>query len=73
MVLLKTNKFFFFHVKFAFLFQQIQVLDVQETIDRQQGKEYEHDLSETEKAIVREMCNVSLMCFVVCSVLKASS
>uniref|UniRef100_A0A8C9UMJ1 Uncharacterized protein n=2 Tax=Boreoeutheria TaxID=1437010 RepID=A0A8C9UMJ1_SPEDA len=46
------------HVKFAFLFQQIQVLDVQETIDRQQGKEYEHDLSETEKAIVREMCNV---------------
>ncbi|XP_005600026.1 coiled-coil domain-containing protein 85A isoform X5 [Equus asinus] len=35
-----------------------QVLDVQETIDRQQGKEYEHDLSETEKAIVREMCNV---------------
>ncbi|KAM7325952.1 hypothetical protein ACRRTK_014430 [Alexandromys fortis] len=35
-----------------------QVLDVQETIDRQQGKEYDHDLSETEKAIVREMCNV---------------
>ena len=67
-----TNKFFF-HVKFAFLFQQIQVLDVQETIDRQQGKEYEHDLSETEKAIVREMCNVSLMCFIVYSVLKASS
>ena len=59
--------------QFAFLFQQIQVLDVQETIDRQQGKEYEHDLSETEKAIVREMCNVSLMCFIVYSVLKASS
>ncbi|XP_067561139.1 coiled-coil domain-containing protein 85A isoform X3 [Pseudorca crassidens] len=36
----------------------LKVLDVQETIDRQQGKEYEHDLSETEKAIVREMCNV---------------
>lgn len=60
-------------MKFASLFQQIQVLDVQETIDRQQGKEYEHDLSETEKAIVREMCNVSLMCFIVYSVLKASS
>lgn len=60
-------------MKFAFLFQQIQVLDVQETIDRQQGKEYENDLSETEKAIVREMCNVSLMCFIVYSVLKAPS
>ncbi|XP_047601291.1 coiled-coil domain-containing protein 85A isoform X1 [Lutra lutra] len=36
----------------------LKVLDVQETIDRQQGKEYENDLSETEKAIVREMCNV---------------
>ncbi|KAK7805361.1 hypothetical protein U0070_025568 [Myodes glareolus] len=36
----------------------LKVLDVQETIDRQQGKEYDHDLSETEKAIVREMCNV---------------
>ncbi|GAB5569631.1 coiled-coil domain-containing protein 85A isoform X5 [Prionailurus iriomotensis] len=35
----------------------VTVLDVQETIDRQQGKEYENDLSETEKAIVREMCN----------------
>uniref|UniRef100_A0A5F8G6C9 Coiled-coil domain containing 85A n=1 Tax=Monodelphis domestica TaxID=13616 RepID=A0A5F8G6C9_MONDO len=35
-----------------------QVLDVQENIDRQQGKEYDQDLSETEKAIVREMCNV---------------
>uniref|UniRef100_A0ABK0LEE2 Coiled-coil domain containing 85A n=1 Tax=Rattus norvegicus TaxID=10116 RepID=A0ABK0LEE2_RAT len=35
-----------------------QVLDVEETVDRQQGKEYDHDLSETEKAIVREMCNV---------------
>lgn len=58
-------------MKFAFLFQHIQVLDVQETIDRQQGKEYENDLSETEKAIVREMCNVSLMCFIVYSVLKA--
>lgn len=59
-------------MKFAFLFQQIQVLDVQETIDRQQGKEYDHDLSETEKAIVREMCNVSLMCLVVYSVLQPS-
>ncbi|KFO18498.1 Coiled-coil domain-containing protein 85A [Fukomys damarensis] len=37
----------------------LKVLDVQETIDRQQGKEYEHDLSETEKAIVREMCNLA--------------
>lgn len=63
----------FFHVKSAFLFQWIQVLDVEETVDRQQGKEYDHDLSETEKAIVREMCNVSLMCFIVYSVLKASS
>ncbi|XP_054976130.1 coiled-coil domain-containing protein 85A isoform X1 [Sorex araneus] len=36
----------------------LKVLDNEETIDRQQGKEYEHDLSETEKAIVREMCNV---------------
>jgi hypothetical protein len=60
-------------VKFAFLFQRIQVLDVEETIDRQQGKEYGHDLSETEKAVVREMCNVSLMCFAVHSVLEASS
>lgn len=60
-------------MKFAFLFQQIQVLDVQETLERQQGKEYENDLSETEKAIVREMCNVSLMCFIVYSVLKALS
>lgn len=60
-------------MKFAFLFQKIQVLDVQETIDRQQGKEYENDLSETEKAIVREMCNVSLMCFILYFVLKASS
>lgn len=58
-------------MKFAFLFQQIQVLDVQETVDRQQGKEYENDLSETEKAIVREMCNVSLMCFIVYYVSKA--
>lgn len=47
-------------------------MDVEETVDRQQGKEYDHDLSETEKAIVREMCNVSLMCFIVYSVLKAS-
>lgn len=60
-------------MKFAFLFQQIQVLDVQEAIDRQQGKEYDHDLSETEKAIVREMCNVSLMSLIVYSVLTASS
>ncbi|XP_027721388.1 coiled-coil domain-containing protein 85A isoform X3 [Vombatus ursinus] len=36
----------------------LKVLDVQENIDHQQGKEYDHDLSETEKAIVREMCNV---------------
>ncbi|XP_038947702.1 coiled-coil domain-containing protein 85A isoform X4 [Rattus norvegicus] len=36
----------------------LKVLDVEETVDRQQGKEYDHDLSETEKAIVREMCNV---------------
>ncbi|GAB1295871.1 Coiled-coil domain-containing protein 85A [Apodemus speciosus] len=34
------------------------VLDVEETVERQQGKEYDHDLSETEKAIVREMCNM---------------
>lgn len=60
-------------MKFAFVFQQIQVLDVEETVDRQQGKECEHDLSETEKAIVREMCNVSWMCLIVYSVLKASS
>lgn len=71
MVLFITNKFFSMW-NLLFFPQQIQVLDVQETIDRQQGKEYEHDLSETEKAIVREMCNVSLMCFVVYSVLKAS-
>ncbi|CAM2111000.1 unnamed protein product [Caretta caretta] len=36
----------------------IKVLEAQENIDRQHGKEYDHDLSETEKAIVREMCNV---------------
>ncbi|KAM9155802.1 coiled-coil domain-containing protein 85A isoform 1-T1 [Pangshura tecta] len=36
----------------------IKVLEAQENIDRQHGKEYDHDLSEPEKAIVREMCNV---------------
>lgn len=35
-----------------------KVLEVHEKLDRQNTKEYEEDLSEKEKAIVREMCNV---------------
>lgn len=36
----------------------MKVLEVHEKLDRQNTKEYEEDLSEKEKAIVREMCNV---------------
>lgn len=37
----------------------VQVLEVHENLDRQIPEDYEEDLSEKEKAIVREMCNVS--------------
>lgn len=36
-----------------------QVLEVHENLDKQLPEDYEDDLSEKEKAIVREMCNVS--------------
>ncbi|XP_059575425.1 coiled-coil domain-containing protein 85A isoform X1 [Alligator mississippiensis] len=36
----------------------IKVLEAQENIDSQRVKEYDHDLSKTEKVIVREICNV---------------
>ena len=38
----------------------LKVLEVHEKLDRQSSMEYDEDLSEKEKAIVREMCNVSL-------------
>ena len=37
----------------------LQVLEVHENLDRQLQDSCEEDLSEKEKAIVREMCNVS--------------
>lgn len=40
-----------------------QVLEVHENLDKQVPEDYEDDLSEKEKAIVREMCNVSLSSF----------
>ncbi|KAJ7406624.1 coiled-coil domain-containing protein 85C [Willisornis vidua] len=36
----------------------MKVLEVHENLDRQMQDNYEEDLSEKEKAIVREMCNV---------------
>ncbi|XP_018582825.1 coiled-coil domain-containing protein 85C-A isoform X2 [Scleropages formosus] len=36
----------------------MKVLEVHENLDRQSPEDYEEDLSEKEKAIVREMCNV---------------
>lgn len=39
----------------------LQVLEVHENLDRQLQDSCEEDLSEKEKAIVREMCNVSLL------------
>lgn len=36
------------------------MLEVHENLDKQVPEDYEDDLSEKEKAIVREMCNVSL-------------
>ncbi|XP_015250293.1 PREDICTED: coiled-coil domain-containing protein 85C isoform X1 [Cyprinodon variegatus] len=36
----------------------MKVLEVHENLDKQTPKDYEDDLSEKEKAIVREMCNV---------------
>ncbi|XP_072363920.1 coiled-coil domain-containing protein 85A isoform X1 [Scyliorhinus torazame] len=38
----------------------IKVMEVHEKVDKEE--DYENDLSETEKAIVREMCNVSKLC-----------
>lgn len=35
------------------------MLEVHENLDKQLPEDYEDDLSEKEKAIVREMCNVS--------------
>lgn len=35
------------------------MLEVHENLDKQVPEDYEDDLSEKEKAIVREMCNVS--------------
>jgi hypothetical protein len=40
------------------LFPSLQVLEVHENLDRQLQDSCEEDLSEKEKAIVREMCNV---------------
>lgn len=40
-----------------------QVLEVHENLDKQVPEDYEDDLSEKEKAIVREMCNVSRTLF----------
>uniref|UniRef100_A0A3P9PVK0 Coiled-coil domain containing 85C, b n=1 Tax=Poecilia reticulata TaxID=8081 RepID=A0A3P9PVK0_POERE len=37
----------------------MKVLEVHENLDKQAPEDYEDDLSEKEKAIVREMCNVS--------------
>lgn len=39
----------------------MQVLEVHENLDKQVPEDYEDDLSEKEKAIVREMCNVRKM------------
>uniref|UniRef100_A0A3Q3JEX9 Coiled-coil domain containing 85C n=1 Tax=Monopterus albus TaxID=43700 RepID=A0A3Q3JEX9_MONAL len=36
----------------------MKVLEVHEKLDKQSSQEYDEDLSEKEKAIVREMCNV---------------
>ncbi|KAI2654249.1 Coiled-coil domain-containing protein 85C-A [Labeo rohita] len=36
----------------------MKVLEVHENLDRKIPEDYEEDLSEKEKAIVREMCNV---------------
>uniref|UniRef100_A0A667XML2 Coiled-coil domain containing 85C n=2 Tax=Myripristis murdjan TaxID=586833 RepID=A0A667XML2_9TELE len=36
----------------------MKVLEVHENLDRQISEDYDEDLSEKEKAIVREMCNV---------------
>ncbi|XP_042356006.1 coiled-coil domain-containing protein 85C-A-like [Plectropomus leopardus] len=36
----------------------MKVLEVHEKLDRQRSQEYDEDLNEKEKAIVREMCNV---------------
>lgn len=40
-----------------------QVLEVHENLDKQVPEDYEDDLSEKEKAIVREMCNVRFFLF----------
>uniref|UniRef100_A0A8C9ZQQ3 Coiled-coil domain containing 85C n=1 Tax=Sander lucioperca TaxID=283035 RepID=A0A8C9ZQQ3_SANLU len=37
---------------------KLLVLDVHEKLDRQCSQEYDDDLNDKEKAIVREMCNV---------------
>lgn len=39
------------------------MLEVHENLDKQVPEDYEDDLSEKEKAIVREMCNVRVQFF----------
>lgn len=39
------------------------MLEVHENLDKQVPEDYEDDLSEKEKAIVREMCNVRVLLF----------
>lgn len=39
------------------------MLEVHENLDKQVPEDYEDDLSEKEKAIVREMCNVRVLFF----------
>ena len=41
----------------------VQVLEVHENLDKQKLEAYDEDLSEKEKAIVREMCNVRMTVF----------
>ncbi|CAJ0923263.1 unnamed protein product [Ranitomeya imitator] len=43
--------------RFASLVHGVEVLEVHENLDRQTPDSFEEDLSEKEKAIVREMCN----------------
>ncbi|KAL8168969.1 UNVERIFIED_CONTAM: hypothetical protein K2H54_027502 [Gekko kuhli] len=50
------------HKRYSLLFVptmwKMEVLEVHENLDRQMQENYEEDLSEKEKAIVREMCNI---------------
>lgn len=46
------------HLTASLRLSAAQVLEVHENLDKQVPEDYEDDLSEKEKAIVREMCNV---------------